>query len=103
MDAHAITASALQANADLLTTIALALAALFGFSVNAYLVGGNYSRYIGMILTTIFGISVTFVFVNAYAVYHAIAVQADLSVFYLDKIEPLINYETRWVVVCSIL
>jgi hypothetical protein len=103
MDAHAITAGALQANADLLTTIALALAALFGFSVSSYLTDRNWSRYGGMILTTVFGVSLTFVFVNAYAVYHAIAVQTDLGVFYLDRIDPLINQETWWVIVCAIL
>jgi hypothetical protein len=103
MDTHAITAGALQANADLLTTIALALAALFGFGVNAYLTSGSYSRYAGMVLTTVFSISVTFVFVNAYAVYHTIAIQTDLDVFYLDKIEPSINHETWWVVFCAIL
>jgi hypothetical protein len=103
MDAHAITAGALQANADLLTTIALTLAALFGFSVSSYLTSDNYTRYIGMVLVTVFGFSLTFVFVNAYAVYHAIAVQTDLDVFYLDRIEPLINDETKWVIICAIL
>jgi hypothetical protein len=103
MDAHAITAGALQANADLLTTIALALAALFGFGVGNYLTGHSYSRYAGMILTTFFGICLTFVFVSAFAVYHAIAVQSDLGIFYLDRIDPLINQETRWVIVCAIL
>jgi hypothetical protein len=103
MDAHAITAGALQANADLLTTIALTLTALFGFSVNNYFANDNYTRYISMVLTTVFGFSLTFVFVNAYAVYHAIAVQTDLNVFYLARIEPLINTETRWVIACAIL
>lgn len=101
MDVHAITAGALQANADLLNTIALALSALFGFSVSIHFGVDNLARYIGMILTTGFGFSITFVFVNAYNVYHSIAIQTDHDVFFLDRIEPLINNQTTWVMVCA--
>jgi hypothetical protein len=101
MDVHAITAGALQANADLLTTIALALSALFEFSVSIHFSADNLARYLGMILTTGFALSITFVFVNAYNVYHSIAVQTDHDVFFLDRIEPLINDQTMWVMVCA--
>ena len=101
MDAHAITAGALQANADLLTTVALALSALFGFSINIHLGNHAIDRNISFLLLTIFGLSLTFVFVYAYAVYHAIAIQADHNVFYLSKIDPLINNETRCVMLCA--
>jgi hypothetical protein len=103
MDAHAITAGALQSNADLLTTVAIALSALFGFGVNIHLQNDNIYRYIGIVLITIFGFILTFVFVYAYAVYNTIAVQADHNVFYLHKIEPLINSETSCVMACAVL
>ena len=103
MDAHAITASAIQSNADLLTTIAIALSALFGFSVSIHLRDDTIWRYVSIVLITFFGILLTFVFVSAYAVYNAIAVQADHNVFYLYRIEPLINNETSYVMMCAVL
>jgi hypothetical protein len=103
MDVHAVTASALQSNADLLVTIAIALTALFGFSISNFIQNDTIIRDIGVVLMTLFGFSLTFVFVYAYGVYHAIVIQTEHDEFRIDKIDPLVNSETHFVMLCAVL
>jgi hypothetical protein len=100
MAAHAIT---LQESAGLLVTISLALAALFGFSISKTFDENTLSAHISMVLTTIFGVSLTLVIMYAYGVYYAITVQTDRGLFFLDKIDPFLRNEIRWLMACAVL
>ena len=83
MDTHSVTASALQESAGLLTTLSLALAALFGFSVGRNFDKDNWQLYVSIILTIVFAVCLKFSFsVYAYGVYRAIAVQTDRGLFF---------------------
>ena len=100
----AITASAIQESAGLMVTISLALTAVFGFSVSKNFDENNLNSHASIVLTTIFGVSLTFVMVYAYGVYFfAITAQSDGGIFFLDKINPLLTSETRWLMVCAVL
>jgi hypothetical protein len=103
MDVHAITAIALQENAGLLVTVALALAALYSFGVSRNFDADNLEFYCSLIITVIFGICLTFVVVYAYGVYRAIAIQTDGNVFFAVGIESLLTVETRWTFACAVL
>jgi hypothetical protein len=94
IDAHAITASALQEGAGLLVTISLALAALFGFAVGKNFDTDKIDLYISLTMSEIFGICLTFVFANAYAIYHAIAIQSDNNLFFAELIESILTVQT---------
>jgi hypothetical protein len=91
----------LQESAGLLTTLSLALAALFGFSVGKTFDVDNWQLYVSIILTIAFAVCLTFVSVYAYGVYRAIAVQTDRGVFFAENIESLLTIETRWTFVCA--
>jgi hypothetical protein len=103
MEAHVITASALQETASLLTTLSLALTALFGFSVAKYLTVDRIDSYISIIGLFVFGICLTFVLVNAYGVYRNIIIQTDQGFFFPSTIEPKLETEAYWAVYCIIL
>ena len=103
MDAHAITASALQETAGLMVTISLALSALFGFGVSKFIGDDSIIGYICLVLTAVFGISLAAVMLFAYNVYYAIIAQSDLNVFFLDMIDPLLTIEIQWLMSCAVL
>jgi hypothetical protein len=103
MDVHAITASALQENANLLITISLALGALYSFGVSKNFEVENSHFFITLFLTVIFGVCLTFVVVYAFGVYHNIAIQTDRGVFFPENIESLLSVETRWTFACAAL
>jgi hypothetical protein len=102
-DAHAITAGALQEAAGLLVTISLALTALFGFSIGGSLDTDTSELYISVMMSVVFGMCLTLVFVYAYGVYHAIAVQSDNNLFFAVLVEHILTVGTRWTFACGLL
>lgn len=103
MDAHAVTAGALQETAGLLTTISLALAAVFGFSVASYFEIKDHNFYVGVILSALFAICLVLVFLYAYGTYRAIAIQTDQGVFFAEIVGSFLTTEALWMVGCSII
>lgn len=102
-DAHAITAGALQEAAGLLVTISLALAALFGFSIGKNFDSDNLQLHLSILMSVVFGICLTLVFVYAYGVYRAIVIQSDNNLFFAELIEHSLTVETRWAFACGAL
>jgi uncharacterized membrane protein AbrB (regulator of aidB expression) len=103
MDAHVITASAFQENANLLVTLSLALTALFGFGIGKNFDSNSTELYLSVFTSVIFGICLTFVSVYAYGVYRAIAIQSDNNLFFAGTIESILTVETRWTFACAVL
>jgi hypothetical protein len=101
-DQHAATASALQENANLLMTLALATAAFFGFGVGDNFATKNGVMALSLLFVALFAASLAFVGLYAFGIYRAIALQTDQGMFFLGPIDHLLTIQTRWVMVCSI-
>ena len=103
IDAKVGVSSAVQETVGLLTTLLLAITALFAFAIGDKLEKLNNDMAISILLCALYSASLTIGALAAYENYRAIALQLDAGYLFIQPLSNLLARQTWCVVACVAL
>ena len=103
IDAKVGVSSAVQETVGLLTTLSLAITALFAFAIGEKLEKLNNEMAISVFVCALYSLPLTIGALTAYETYRAIALQLDMGYLFIQPLSNLLARQTWCVVACVAL
>ena len=103
LDARVGVTSAMQETVGLLTTLLLAVTALFAFSIGDMLDEWKDKMAFAIVLAAVFSWPLTIGILTAYEIYRAIALQLDAGYLFLQPLSNLLARQTACLITCLAL